>query len=178
MQIIQTTVADTSQEVYPYLPSHNALCQFIKRIRNVNLPAESQSLEDLIISENFKRTLDSSDFLVKDFIIGNNRILLFTTVTNIRYLKESSFWIMDRTFKIVPTIFRQLYIIHGCVRGNENSQIIPLIYALMSSKSEECYRKLFQDLIDFSDEQNVDLQLQFVLTNFKKATINAIHIEF
>ncbi len=48
----------------------------------------------------------------------------------------------------------------------------------MSSKSEECYRKLFQNLIDFSDEQNVDLQPQFVLIDFEKATINAIYIEF
>jgi len=57
----------------------------------VNLPAESQYLEDLIISENFKKTLNSSDFLVKDSTIDNNRILLFITVANIKYLKESSF---------------------------------------------------------------------------------------
>ncbi len=144
----------------------------------MDLPTELQSLEDLIISENFKRTLNGSDFLVKDSTIGNNRILLFTTVANIRYLKESSFWIMDGTFKTVPTIFKQLYTIHGCVGGNENSQIMLLVYALMSSKFEECYRKLFQDLIDFSDEQNVDLQPQFVLTDFEKAAINVIHTEF
>ncbi len=57
----------------------------------MNLPAESQYLEDLIISENFKKTLNSSDFLVKDSTIDNNRILLFTTVVNIRHLKEFSF---------------------------------------------------------------------------------------
>ncbi len=52
------------------------------------------------------------------------------------------------------------------------------IYALMLSKSEEYYRKLFQNLINFSDEQNIDLQSQFVLTDFEKATINIIYIEF
>ena len=157
MQIIQTTVTNTPQEVYLYLSSHNTPYQFIRRIRNVDLPAEPQSLEDLIILENFKKTLDSSDFLIKDSTISNNRILLFTTVANVRHLKESFFWIMDGTFKIVSTIFRQLYTIHECVGGNENSQIMPFVYALMLSKSEEYYRKLFQNLIDFSDEQNVDL---------------------
>jgi len=57
----------------------------------VNLPVEPQSLEDLIIPKNFKKTLDSSDFLIKDSTIDNNRILLFTTVVNIRHLKEFSF---------------------------------------------------------------------------------------
>jgi len=64
---------------------------------------------------------------------------------------------MDKTFKIVLIIFKQLYTIYECVKRNENSQIMLLVYTLMSSKSEECYRKLFQNLIDFSDEQNVDL---------------------
>ena len=90
--------------------------------------------------------------MIKGSIIGNNRILLFTTIANIRHLKESSFWIINRTFKTIPIIFRQLYTIHGYVGGNENLQIMPFVYALMSSKSEEYYKKLFQDLINFSDE--------------------------
>ncbi len=50
---------------------------------------------------------------------------------------------MDKTFKIVLIIFKQLYTIYECVKRNENSQIMLLVYTLMSSKSEECYRKLF-----------------------------------
>src|SRR4051812_2350743 len=85
---------------------------------------------------------------------------------------------MDGTFKTVSTIFKQLYIIHGCVGGNDNSRILPLVYVLMTSKSEECYRKLFQDLIEFSEEQDIDLQPQFVLTDFEIVAINAIQAEF
>ena len=48
----------------------------------------------------------------------------------------------------------------------------------MSSKNEECYQRLFQDLIDFSEEHDIDLQPQFILTDFEIATINAIHAEF
>ncbi|CAB4380960.1 unnamed protein product [Rhizophagus irregularis] len=84
---------------------------------------------------------------------------------------------MDGTFKTVPTIFKQLYTIHGSVGGSENSQIMPLVFSLMSSKSEECYRALFQNLINFGDEHNIDLQPQYVLTDFEKASINAVHIE-
>jgi len=51
---------------------------------------------------------------------------------------------MDGTFWTVPTIFRQLYILHTPV-GGDNFQLLPLAYALMSSKSEI---RLFQNLID------------------------------
>ena len=63
---------------------------------------------------------------------------------NIKYLENSSIWIMGRTFKTVLTIFKQLYTIHKYVGGEENSRIIPLVYTLMSSKSEECYKKCFK----------------------------------
>src|SRR3984885_11756469 len=44
-QVIQTIVANnSSQETHPYLPSHDALRQSIKRIRHIDLPAEPQSL--------------------------------------------------------------------------------------------------------------------------------------
>ncbi|POG62753.1 hypothetical protein GLOIN_2v1810198 [Rhizophagus irregularis DAOM 181602=DAOM 197198] len=55
---------------------------------------------------------------------------------------------MDGTFKTVPTIFKQLYTIHGSVGDSENSKIMPLVFSLMSSKSEEYYRALFQNLIN------------------------------
>ncbi|GES78765.1 uncharacterized protein LOC115034219 [Rhizophagus clarus] len=123
-----------------------------------------------------KKTLDGSNFLIRDSTIGYDRILIFTTAENLKQLKISPFWIMDRIFKIIPTIFKQLYTIHGCI-GNENLCIMPLVYVLMFSKSEECYRRMFQDLIEYSEEQNIDLQPQFILTDFEKAAINTIQAE-
>ncbi|CAG8760200.1 11347_t:CDS:1, partial [Dentiscutata heterogama] len=58
---------------------------------------------------------------------------------NIRRLSEASYWIMDRTFKTVPSIFCQLYTIHAQVGPEANSRIFPLVYALMTGKSEELY---------------------------------------
>jgi hypothetical protein len=117
----------------------DALRQSIKRIQRVNSSAETQSLENLIIPEYMKKTLDGSNFLIKNLTINDNRILIFTTIANINQLAQSTLWIMDGIFKTVLTIFKQLYTIHGFVEKNENSWIIPLVYILMSSKSEECY---------------------------------------
>src|SRR5438132_4762905 len=179
-QIIQNAISSTSssQEVYTYLPSNEALRKSINRIRRTDLPPEPQSLWNIIIPENMKKTLDGSNFLVKDSIIGEDRTLLFTTVTNVHNLEQSHFWIMDGTFRTVPTLFRQLYTIHGRIGSGENSRIVPLVYALMSSKSRGCYERLFQDLIDFSDEQDIHLQPQFIMTDFEQAAINAANTKF
>jgi hypothetical protein len=179
-QIVQNTISSTisSQEAYTSLPSNEALRKSIKRIRRADLPSEPESIEDITIPEDMKVTLDGSNFLVKDSTVGEDRILLFTTVANIRNLERSRLWIMDGTFKTVPTLFRQLYTIHGRIGGIENSRIMPLVYALMSRKTRECYERLFQDLIDFSNEQDIHLQPQFILTDFEQAAINAANTKF
>jgi hypothetical protein len=38
------------------------------------------------------------------------------------------------------------------------------VYALMTSKTEECYTRLFQNLNDFAAENELDLNPQFILT--------------
>jgi len=120
----------------PYLPSRDALQQSINRTRSSSLPIEPETLDDLVIPDDLTKTLNGSDFLVRDFVMDRDRILLFTTIANIQNLQQSSFWIMDGTFKTDPTLFRQLYTIHERVGRNENSQIMPLVYALMSRKQK------------------------------------------
>jgi hypothetical protein len=66
-----------------------------------------------------KKTLDGSNFLIRNLTMGSNRILIFTTITNIIQLKQSILWLMDGTFKTVPNLFKQLYTIHGNVGGSE-----------------------------------------------------------
>ncbi len=90
----------------------------------MNLLIELQTLENLIIPENLKKILNNSNFLIKNSIISNDRILLFIIIINI-------------------SIFKQLYIIYECVQKNKNLQIIPFIYILILSKSEKYYKKLF-----------------------------------
>ena len=85
---------------------------------------------------------------------------------------------MDGTFKTVPTLFRQLYTIHAMVGTGENAKILPLVYALMTSKTEECYTRLFESLNDFAAENELDLNPQFILTDFEQAAINASKREY
>ena len=85
---------------------------------------------------------------------------------------------MDGTFKTSPCIFRQLYTIHGRVGQNNGDPIVPLIYSLMSSKSEELYRILFQEIIEKADNNGIELTPSVIITDFEQAAINAAKTEF
>ena len=48
----------------------------------------------------------------------------------------------------------------------------------MTHKTEELYRWLFRDLSEFAEENNIQLTPSHIITDFKKAVINAAHEEF
>jgi len=171
-QIIQDITSSMLQDYQPYMPSSNALRAIIGRIKRAEMPAQPQTIEEIIVPDSLRLTLNGDTFLIKDSEIGNDRILLFATQANIRRLSQASFWLMDGTFKTVPTVFRQLYTIHAPV-GGENSRIFPLVYSLLTSKSEEIYSCLFEELIDFAVENDITLQPSIILTDFELASINA-----
>ncbi|GES82704.1 uncharacterized protein LOC111041937 [Rhizophagus clarus] len=81
------------------------------------------------------------------------------------HLRVISKWANDQI--IYPSLT-----IHAPV-GSANSRILFLVYTLMTSKSEGVYRCLFEELVDFAAENNVNLQPSTILTDFKQALINA-----
>jgi len=64
------------------------------------------------------------------------------------------------------------------VSADDNSRVLPLVYVLMTSKKEELYRQLFQDLNEFSEENDIELKPTTIITDFEKASINASYGEF
>ncbi|PKK64482.1 hypothetical protein RhiirC2_787442 [Rhizophagus irregularis] len=76
VQIIQSVLAGSSQEIGSHLPSRDALRQAVKRVRRANLPAEPQSFANLIIPDNLQKTLSNSEFLIRDLNIDPPQIQL------------------------------------------------------------------------------------------------------
>ncbi|XP_029053857.1 uncharacterized protein LOC114881283 [Osmia bicornis bicornis] len=175
-QVIQNIKATTSQEVLSCLSSNNALRQQVKRARRMQAPAEPSSV-DFCVPEELTLTLSGQLFL-RDIRIEGNGILMFCTLDNLKHLAGAKYWLMDGTFNTVPLLFKQLYTIHTSVGGSENSVSVPLLYALMTNKSEELYSRLFQELNDWADENKIPLRPDFILTDFEKSSINAIGFEF
>jgi hypothetical protein len=154
IQIIQRNIANISEDTAPYMPTQNALRAKIKRVRNAEMAAQPQTIEDINIPESLQSSLNGDQFLIKDSTVREERILLFTTKANIRNLSQALFWVMDGTYKTVPNVFYQLYTIHAPVGAEDNSRILPLVYVLMTSKAEEVYKQLFKDLNDFANEND------------------------
>lgn len=178
IQIIQNNIINISEETASNMPSRNALRMKIKRIRRTVIPSQPKTLDEINVPISLCYTLIGDLFLIKDIRINQERILLFTTKTNIQYLSQAKFWIMDGTFKTVPTVFYQLYTIHAPIGTEDNSRILPLVYALMTNKSEELYKRFFQDLINFAEDNDIELKPSTIITDFEKAAINASHNEF
>ncbi|KAL3870401.1 hypothetical protein ACJMK2_038469 [Sinanodonta woodiana] len=109
-----------------------ALCQlisvtYVKRVirrarkRKVEMSANPLSLQDLVIPDEFTKTLKSQDFVLYDS--GQAR---------------SQHWYADGTFETVLPLFVPLYTIHGLINNN----IVPA-GVFFFGKREESYRMVF-----------------------------------
>lgn len=67
---------------------------------------------------------------------------LFSTTENLRMLSTSQIIIGDGTFSCVPSIFAQMYTLHAYV----GSKSIPLVYALLSSKTQNDYTRMLTQI--------------------------------
>ena len=99
-----------------------------------------KSLEELIIPLEYRLTAKGDDFLLYDSGPGPQRILIFGTQMNLEMLNTSQIWLSDGTFKTAPTLFAQVYCIHG-LRGGPNLLEDGL---LLPNKMETTYKRMWE----------------------------------
>ncbi|KAL3891796.1 hypothetical protein ACJMK2_004043 [Sinanodonta woodiana] len=96
-----------SQPALGQLTRVNNMERVIRRARKGAISVNPLSLQDLVVPDEFKKTLRSQDSLLYDS--GQAR---------------SHHWYVDGTFKTVPPFFAHLYTIHGLINNN----IVPAIF--------------------------------------------------
>uniref|UniRef100_U9TTB5 Uncharacterized protein n=1 Tax=Rhizophagus irregularis (strain DAOM 181602 / DAOM 197198 / MUCL 43194) TaxID=747089 RepID=U9TTB5_RHIID len=77
---------------------------------------------------------------------------------------------MDGTFKTVPTSFKQLYTIHESVESSENSQIMPLVFSLISNFEKasintvhiEIHVQAFGLASQYASDKNISLFVRYI----------------
>lgn len=166
------------------LPLRDNLKKAIRRERAKNAPTNPKTLQDLEeLPESYTKTCSGDNFLLYDSKavneIPNGRVLLFATRRNLEVLGECKGWFVDGTFSVSPLIFTQLFTILGAVPvnpGDPNSKtiVVPLAYALLSSKEEIEYRAVFQELLDVADDFRIALRPDRINADFEVAIINAV----
>ena len=145
-----------------------------KNIRNARREAHRPLtnpilLTDLIIPKEFLLTHKGDAFLMSDVGDGSDRMLIFGTEQNLQLLSKSICWFVDGTFKTVP-LFSQLYVILGVV----GERIIPFVYALLPSATQETYNRLISQL----KNANSNLSPASIMTDFELSAVNAFKHHF
>ena len=90
-------------------------------------------------------------------------------------------WFLDGTFKTAPDIFFQLFAILGSVvqihQGKEQIVALPFVYALLESKQEVSYSKVFEVTLHQCQQLGVPVTLlQYAMTDFELAIINTAQL--
>lgn len=177
----ETATASSSSVVE--LPSSMSIKKNIQRIRRARNPQllTPSSLNEMIIPEPFTKTLRDEQFLLYDSNSRTNRFLVFSTMENLRRLSTCRIWLGDGTFSSVPSVFQQLYTIHGGLvrdsEGNEEMSFksVPLVYVLTPSKRTSVYRKILKCLIEKTDGY---LEPEVFVSDYESALIKAVQEVF
>jgi len=172
-QIIAKTCANIRSETAANLPPIHHIKRNIRNRRKY--PADIYHLPknaaELILTRDNTKTDDGQEFLIHDSGRDDeNRMLFFSTDANLGILSKSPHWFLDGTFKTVPNIFTQMYVIHGLV----NNSVIPLVYILLQNKQQSSYEYLFQELKSLQP----NLSPLSMMVDFEKGAINALQLHF
>ncbi|KAG0441072.1 hypothetical protein DMUE_1313 [Dictyocoela muelleri] len=117
-----------------------------------------------------KTNLNGENFLLHfDDPDCEDRILIWSTVSDLEKLKSSNTWLIEGTFRIASKNFSQLYTIHGLIFDTR----LPLVYCLMNKKNEKSYQKLFKILY-----AKILIMTKFIICDFEKAVLSTLRLIF
>ena len=127
--IVADGVAKLSDHGITSLPGLQNLKRTVQRIRQkhqnpFSLPTARDSL---VIDPLFIKTNRSRTFLKFDSGPIDQRILIFSTNTQLKTLQNANYIYLDGTFKVLPELYFQLYTVHVTYLNH----ILPAVYALL-----------------------------------------------
>lgn len=171
-QIIRNSVVQCPADVRVYLPTKEAQKMKIHRVRK-DIITEPQNLALIDIPEEL-RQLEGELFVLCESEVDSEKLIIMGTKSSLQLLAESTCWIMDGTFEVVPSIMRQLFSIHGNIEG----EIIPLIFCLMSQKTLKLYDQFFFELKKLFLKFEIEPNPQRIVCDFEKAIISSTKFFF
>ena len=131
-------------ETRELLPEKNHLIKQAWKIQKgfkQSIPKQPDHLKDLVIPEDWQKLCENGIFYDSIEDDENDRIIFFTSESNMDVLFDCKQIAGDGTFKI-PKVVRQLFMVHGKV----NERFLPLVYVLMEKKNKQSYIKIFRAL--------------------------------
>jgi len=130
-------------------------------------------VRDLKIADEYTKTMKGEQFLIFDSGASQDRILIFSNENNLKLMDQSTNWLVDGTFKTVPSLFYQLFTIHVLIQKGDQT-VSPTIYALLTDISQLTYTRFLKYLLEIKPSLNPTS----VIMDFELASMNAFKTVF
>lgn len=117
----------------------SAQMRLANRVRQRSRPEDPKDL-----SFNLEERHLPIGFLQADVFVQERRHVVFATRDQLTLLSLATTWYVDATFKVVREPFKQLFSIHAYIKSDKSVKQIPLLFALMSGKRRQDYKKVLK----------------------------------
>ena len=159
-------MSNLDHHVLMALPKRSTLTQALRRHRQKVTATLSRPLPALPTDLSFQVPDEFADLILYDSGPDDNRIIIMGCPELLDGLARADLWLADGTFKVVPTLFFQLYSVHF----EFGKGICPAaIYCLMTNKTVQTYERVLNEL-----KRLIPLAAPgSILVDFERAAINA-----
>ena len=158
--IVQNELLNVPIGASHLLPKRPTLSRGVRRHRQMAGPNDQQ---DIMVS-----SLTQSN---RPFIrVNRDNMVIFASDEDLVFLSRCQHWFADGTFRVSPVGYDQLYTIHGFYNG----EVFPVVYALLSERTEHAYLQLLQEILTL----NASLDPVSVVFDFELAAIRAFQNTF
>lgn len=160
---------EVNEELLDHLPSFKRHRDSLYRARSQRLPRVPHNRQDIVLEGEWAETLDGRNFILADDG-RDDRLIIFGTMQNLRYLCQAETIYMDGTFKLAPEMFHQIYSIHVEVMG----KIIPVCVGLLPNKNAVTYSRFLTLLVTKAAQIGLVFSPQIVSIDFEMAMLTTI----
>ncbi|KAG0423913.1 hypothetical protein DMUE_6119, partial [Dictyocoela muelleri] len=127
------------------------------------------TIKDYDIPSELQKTNDDKQFLFFDSGMNDeNRVIIFTTDSNLVHLENSQILICDGTFKSAPSSFEQIFTLQCKLRD----MFLPMMFCFMKHKNESSYNAIFNWIK--VKNNNILLASKSIILDFEIASYNSI----
>ena len=99
-----------------------------------------------------------------------DRLIIFATQQNLRYLCGAETIFMDGTFQISPAMFLQVYTLHVMIMGT----MVPVCICLLHAKDIPTYRRMFDLIRTSCGRYGLQFQPTSFFIDFETAVISTV----
>ena len=108
----------------------------------------------------------------------NDHLIFFTTIFQLKLIKESNYLFIDGTFRSCPNTHKQILNILGYI--NTKNLTMPIASIMMRTKNENSYYTIFENIKVMLNELKlvVDFKKIYIYSDFEKSLRNALKRSF